>query len=271
MAIKASRIPADNPTMGEWFWRLLGRGEAGHASSRPAVLDALQAALRNRCKVFLEAPDQGIVAATNVEQITADGIIIAQPAIGGMTYPLAFGESLKLSFVDQRTNLTGQTRCLGRVKIASGNGGATLFAYRLALPSRLRVEERRTEPRSEIDFAAAPEAQLYSGSLLKPLAGRLTSISVIGARMHIAAPLSNLSMGQQLYLKFTLPEPVGLIDEVVQVERMDLDRRNGTHTIGVTFKRRVDRLAGVMRSLVGGQAASTPMQQQPGEQRRRSA
>ncbi len=253
--------------MADWLSKMMNKVKPAAAGSAAApvtkggatsVRNALQAAHRNRCKVFLEVPNQKVVAATQVEQITNDEIVIAQPSIGGMTYPLAFGEALKLSFVDQKSNLVGETKCLGRTKVTSGDG-RTLFAYRLALPSSIKVEERRADPRTEITQEVAPEAQLYSGTMKSPVVGRLTNISMSGARVSMDSAAPGLSIGQELYLKFEMPDPIGKVDEVVEVQRLDFDRRNSKHTVGVSFQRRIERLETLLRIPV-----DRLNQQQPG-------
>jgi hypothetical protein len=235
--------------------RIDARGQRG------PVREALQAALRERCKVYLEVPAQGVIALTQVEQITADEIVIAVPSIGGMTYPLAFGETLKISFVDQRLNRTGPTKCLGRVKVPAG-GGKTLVAYRLALPDALTTEERRAAPRTDLGADLAPEAHLYSGKMPAPIVGLITNISVSGVRLTLpAAPPRSLAIGQELYLKFRMPDPIGVVDEVVEVQRIDFERRTGVHTVGVSFHSRIDRLAGLMRP--GAATSSSPTSAAP--------
>jgi c-di-GMP-binding flagellar brake protein YcgR len=217
----------------------------------------MQAALRNRCRVYLEVPNQGVVVTTQVEQITNEEVIIAQPSIGGMTYPLAFGEALKLSFVDQKSNLSGVTKCLGRTKVQAGDG-RTLFAYRLALPESIKSEERRADPRTEITQEVAPEATLYSGTMKSPIVGRLTNISMSGARVSMEAAPPGLSIGQELYLKFQMPDPIGVVDEVIEIRRLEYDRRCSKHTVGVSFRTRLDRVEALMRIPIVRPAATPP-------------
>jgi hypothetical protein len=230
--------------MGDWLMRILGRG-AKKADARGPVREALLAALRGRSKLYLEFP-QGIIAATLIEQVTQEEIVIAQPSIGGLTYPLAFGETLGMSFVNDRTHYTGSTRCLGRTRVQAGARGS-LYAYRLSIPQSLKSEERRVAPRTEIMPEIAPDAQLYAGAASAAVLGQLTSISMSGARIHTGQPLSMLSLGQEVYLKCAMPEPVGLLDEVVEVQRLEPDRRTGMNIIGVQFRRRIDRLETLMR------------------------
>lgn len=238
-------FPADNDVMGDWLAKVISK--VGGGAARAAVREALQNALRNRCKVYIESPDQGIVALTQVQQMLDDEIVIAVPSIGGMTYPLAFGEALKVSFVEQRTNLSGDSRCLGRVKVPSGDG-KTLFAYRISLPESLHVEERRTDGRVDLPMEIAPEAHIYGGKLNTPVVGRCTNISMSGARITVDGPLRGLAAEQEVYLKFMMPEPMGLVDEVVAVQRIETDPRTGRHEVGVSFHRRLERLAMLMRA-----------------------
>jgi c-di-GMP-binding flagellar brake protein YcgR len=230
--------------MAEWLSKVMSK--VGLPDARAAVREALQTALRKRCKVYIESPDQNVVALTQVQQIEGNEIVIAVPSIGGMTYPLAFGEALKISFVDDRANVAGATRCLGRVKVRAGDG-KTLFAYRIALPEALTTEERRADTRVELPLTIAPEAHLYSGKMPAPVIGRITSISMSGARISTDTQPRGVSEGQELYLKFMLPEPVGLVDEVVEVQRIDSEPQQRTFHVGVTFHRRLERLAALMR------------------------
>ena len=232
--------------MGEWFSKILGRVSAKKAGVNAPVRQALDAALRTRARIMLEAPDQGIISATFIEQIDNGELVVDQPSIGGLTYPLAFGEKLGLSFVIDRTHYTGRTRCLGRARLPSGGRGA-LYAYRLMIPEALKGEERRDAPRTEIMPEIAPRAQLYVGTLGNGMFGQLTSISMTGARIHTDQSLALLSLGQEVYLKTTLPEPVGLLDELVEVQRLEPDQRTGLNIIGVQFRRRIDRLETLMR------------------------
>jgi hypothetical protein len=231
--------------MADWLAKILGRVSAKKPDTRGGVREAISIAMRSRSKLYLEFP-HGIVAATLIEQVTQEEIVIAQPSIGGLTYPLAFGESLNMTFVNDRTHYSGRTKCLGRMKVQAGARGA-LYAYRLSIPESLKSEERRVAPRAEFMPEIAPEAQLYVGGSSTAVHGQLTSISMSGARIHTSQPLSTLSLGQEMYLKCAMSEPVGVLDEIVEVQRLEPDHRTGMNIVGVQFRRRVDRLELLMR------------------------
>jgi len=227
-----------------WLSKLFGRSGGAKPAVNGAIRTLMQSAQRSKTDIRLEYP-QGLVAATAILAVKDDEMIIAQPLIGGLTYPLTFGESLKISLINRDQNLTGQTRCLGRVKVSGPSG--MVFAYRLTLPERLRQEDRRVQPRSEIEPDNAPEAQLYAGRLPQPLVGKLANVSMTGARLHTTLPLASLSIGQEVYLKFVLPEPEGVIDEVVEVQRLEADDASGMNVVCVTFRRRLPRIEALLR------------------------
>src|SRR5439155_12442437 len=99
----------------------------------------------------------------------------------------------------------------------------------------------------------ACEAQLYTPACDGPVLGTMLDISMTGARVRTAMSSDKIQVGQEIYLKSLLPEPVGLLDELVQVARMEMDARSGGTTIGLGFTRRIDGLAELIRSAQGRQ------------------
>jgi len=225
----------------------------GHSATRDAVHATMHEAQGLRTKLSLDvittASARGNVLTTVLEQIDGETLIISQPSVGGLTHPLAFGETMKLSFVQNNQHHVGQCRCLGRVKIAAGNGQPEhlLFAYRLSIPESLQVEDRRREPRVDIAFGRTIEAQLYSPRLEGPLLGTVQDISMTGARIRSAMGVGSVASGQELFLKSMMPEPIGLVDEVVEVVRVEVDPNTGHHTIGIAFRRKVQGLEDFIR------------------------
>jgi c-di-GMP-binding flagellar brake protein YcgR len=247
--------------MGEWFSKVIS-ALAGQTDPRQNTKRALQAAHRARVRVALEVPSAGqtVVVTSTIEQVRDDDFIVSQPTVGGLTHPLAFGEAINISFVNQSLYHTGQTRCLGRIKVPAGQGDNVLFAYRLAMPDELRVDDRRKQPRVTITLSAMPQAQLYS--LLsgeKPHAGYIHDISMTGARILLPQPPQRLMPGDALFLKAALPEPVGLIDDLVDICRIDIDPRTSQCAVGVKFRKRIEGLDVLIRN---EQAASKASQRQ---------
>jgi c-di-GMP-binding flagellar brake protein YcgR len=237
--------------MAQWLHKMFG-ALAGQGSSPEDVLHLLQIAQRSRARVGLEvvgsARPQNIIMTTFIEQVRDNDIVVSQPSIGGLTHPLAFNETLRLSFFAQGLHHTGQTRCLGRVKVPSGGGGKQmLFAYSLALPEQLTSEDRRREPRVSLSFEVNPEAHLYAPGSEGPVLGLIADVSMTGARISTPMPSAGIQPGQEIHLKALLPEPVGLVDEIVHVARVDADSRTGQNTIGVAFGRRIPGMAELIR------------------------
>jgi hypothetical protein len=238
--------------MAQWFNKMMG-ALAGQGSSREYVRKVLQTAQRARTRIALEGVNggrpQAVVMTTFIEQVRDNDLVVSQPSIGGLTHPLAFNESLRLSFFCQGLHHSGHTRCLGRVKVPSGGAGAssTLFAYSLACPEDIISEDRRAQPRIVLSFDLSPEAHLYAPGSDGPVLGSLADVSMVGASVRTAMAPAGISPGQEIHLKAMLPEPVGLVDEVVQVARVHGDPRTGQNVIGISFSRRIPGMAELIR------------------------
>lgn len=230
--------------MGGWINKLFGRGSTGKPSASAAVRQALQKAMRNRTAIVLEAP-QGLVASTFVQTVSGDEMIVTQPSVGGIIYPLAENEWLKLSFVERDTNMSGRTMCVGRLK-SKGPRGMT-HVYRLSIPEVLRFDDRRGQPRNAIDPSVAPTVTTTGGRLKSPLLCDLADISITGVRVHTDLSTDAIEISQELTMQFLLPEPAGVIDEVVEVQRLLVDEATGRNAICVSFRRRIPRLEALLR------------------------
>ena len=226
-----------------WFSKLFKRSAAPQADGMAAVRNALQKAMRNRSVLTLEAP-QGVVARTTVLRVSSSEIIVTQPSVGGIIYPLAEGEWLKLSFIELSTHLTGRTKCLGRIK-APGMRGATV--YRMSLPETLRFDDRRGEPRNEINPSVAPEIRITGARIKDVMIGTLADISTTGMRIHTSACTDPIEITQELTVRFLMPEPAGQMDEVVEVQRLEKDVGTGLNAICVSLRRRIPRLETLLR------------------------
>jgi c-di-GMP-binding flagellar brake protein YcgR len=241
--------------MGAWLSKVM---HAILADPYEAVRQTLHAAQDDRVKLTLEllSGGQPSVMSSIIEQVRSDDFVISQPMVGGHTYPLAFDEQVRFNFTVSRVTYTGTSRCMGRVKIASGAGAgggsrsdALIFAYRLALPKALESDDQRKQPRVQLEVEYQAEAQLYApDSMSGPLLGRLTDVSMSGARVVTAMPVMFMFPGQSLFLKSMMGEPVGLIDELVEIARIETDPKSGETSIGIRFRRKIDGLAELIRS-----------------------
>lgn len=239
-----------------WFSAIM-QALGADTGARPPVRQSLLAAQRSRAKIALELTksDHPTIMTTTIEQVGEEDCVIAQPSVGGVTHPLAFGEALRMSFVLNQDFHQGYTQCLGRIKVPAGAtargssaSGSMLFGYRLALPRSIDVLNRRGFPRAEITLPQAAEAVLYQPRSDLAVKGSLIDVSMSGAQ--ILARLGNrLNSNLEVFLKCRLPEPVGLIDEVVDVTRVTVDQRTGQFHVGVRFLRRIPGLATVIRDV----------------------
>lgn len=251
--------------MGTWFSKVIS-ALGGEAEDRTRVLHLLTQAQRTRAKALLEvvAAGQTAVLATIIEQVREDDLIISQPTIGGLTHPLAFGETMTISVALNGTMHTGETQCLGRVRIPAGAGtsgaapsaDAMLYAYRLTLPEKMAAKDRRGENRFVLRFSGEVEAQLYAHAVMDgPIIGRIENLSMSGASIVTNLPPNRLERGRMLYLKSKLPEPGGLIDDLVTIARVETDSATGQTIIGVQFHRRLESVEALMRGAKTAAAA----------------
>jgi c-di-GMP-binding flagellar brake protein YcgR len=238
--------------MAAWLTKIMG-ALAGQSETKSTARQALDSAQRDRIKIALEVISPGsnhsTVYSTTIEQVRDEDLVINQPSVGGLTHPLAFGETLRMSFILNSMHYSAETRCMGRVKIPSGSGSQLLFAYRLAMPETIRSEDRRASPRVSLGDDLAFEAQLYAPTCDGPMLATVLDLSMGGARVRTPMALGKLEPGQEVYLKTMLPEPVGLLDELVQVERIENEQRGVPgQIIGLSFKRRIEGLAELIRT-----------------------
>lgn len=214
-----------------------------------AVRQACLRAQHQRSKITLElASSQPSVMAATIEQVADDHLAISQPTVGGHTHPLAFGEEIRLSFVDAGIQYSGQTRCLGRTKVTGeAETAETVFAYKLDLPSDWTMRPQVSAQRPEAAFAGRIEAQLYApqaSAEATPIT--LTEITMSGARAASLLPPPWLAPALAVFLKAKLPEPVGLIDELVEVTQIEPGVEG--YAVALAFRKRIDGLADLIRA-----------------------
>jgi hypothetical protein len=241
--------------MGTWLSKMLNTLVVQSATQQEAR-QTLLAAQAVGVQLSLELTDhaRANILLTTIQQVRDEDFIINQATIGGAAHPLTFGEAVKIGFVLDSRYHSGETRCLGRIKIRMaqpahpGASDSVMYGYRLAIPNSIRAEDRRTEPRAQLGFDQPIEAHLYAPAAAHgAILGHLLDISMLGARVLATPMRPPLEPGGFLYLKVMLPEPGGLLDEMVNVARVDNDPRGGACTITVRFQRRIESLERLMR------------------------
>jgi hypothetical protein len=238
--------------MTAWLAKIL-RSLAGNRGG--GAQHVLEQARRSRARVSMEiqSRNQTLVLATIIEQVHDDEVIVAQPMIGDRTYPLAFGEQITMVVPGPTGLHLGASRCLGRTRIATPagdvpHGGETVYGYRLAMPASLEHDARRSAPRTAIPSDKPIHVHLQAhGAMTTPIVAELVDVSLNGALVVARMAYCDLAPGQALYLKATLPDPIGDIDEVVTIARIDHDPHKERCAIGVRFSKRIDGLAGLVR------------------------
>ncbi len=231
--------------MGAWFSRIR-RTLAGEPTAGQEVRRALLAAQRASNRLELEpanmAPEDATTMVARIEQVRSGDFIISQPSIGVFTHPLATGEQLRLSFVGQTGRVSGLSRSLGRIKIASG-GTRMIYGYRLALPEALREKDERRFERMTVGFDLAPEARRYRLNGAQAARGIVQDLSRGGMQIRCHEVSPRTAVGQRVRLDVLLPQPVGEVEAMATIVRLAAGPHPRQQIIGVEFEKEVQGLS----------------------------
>ncbi len=111
------------------------------------------------------------------------------------------------------------------------------YGYRLTLPETLVPESRRTERRHAVDRALDVEVELRCFDQLGPVRGIVKDISKRGLKIRSYNAKGKLAEGHRVYLKVELPPPIGLLTEMVVVDRLSPGANKHQLIVGLLFPR----------------------------------
>ncbi len=229
----------------------------GDPTGRDRVRRSLIAAQRDGARLELEplaaAAEPPTTMLATVEHVRQADMIISQPATGGRTRVLTTGETLHMRFFGPEGGLGGNTTCLGRIKIPpsedgeNDEGGQVFYGYRLTLPETLVPESRRTERRHAIDRALDVEVELRCFDHLGPVRGIVKDISKDGLKIRSYNAKGKLAEGERVYLKVELPPPIGLLTEMVIVDRLSPGANKHQLIVSLVFPRPIKVLTDFLK------------------------
>lgn len=226
----------------------------GDPTGRDRVRRSLIAAQRDGARLELEplaaAAEPPTAMLATVERVRQADMIISQPATGGLNRVLTTGETLHLRFFGPEGGLGGNTTCLGRIKIPparsedgeNDEGSQIFYGYRLTLPETLVPEPRRTERRHAVDRALDVEVELRCFDHLGPVHGIVKEISKHGLKIRSYNAKGKLAEGHRVYLKVELPPPIGLLTEMVIVDRLSPGANKHQLIVALLFPRPIKAL-----------------------------
>ncbi|MBT8485368.1 MAG: hypothetical protein HKO59_02950 [Phycisphaerales bacterium] len=231
--------------MGGWLTRIRESWNGEEIDVRATVARAQDTRARVELTPEVATAANGGTLVTQIERVDDRSIVVIQPTANGAVRPLARFESYAIAISTPVGRVHGKTRTLGRVKIRAADGG-TLYGYRLALPERFDVRERRSETRILLG-AEAREAELHVLSHKGAIHGLVADISAGGARLLCRNAGDHLEAGALAYFKLELPAPVGAISETVVVLGVDPVEGQTATTVRVAFEKRNVRIADAIR------------------------
>ncbi|MHC4447972.1 MAG: PilZ domain-containing protein, partial [Planctomycetota bacterium] len=239
--------------VGEWLSRFWG-ALCGEPTGRDRVRRSLVAAQRDGARLELEplaaAAEPPTAMLATIQRVRQTDMIISQPTTGGRNRILTTGETLHLRFFGPEGGLGGNTTCRGRIKIPparcedgeNDDGGRTFYGYCLTLPESLVPESRRTERRHAVDRALDVEVELRCFDQFGPVRGIVKDISSRGLEIRSYNAKDKLAEGQRVYLKVELPPPIGLLTEMVIVDRLSPGANKHQLIVGLLFPRPIKAL-----------------------------
>ena len=163
-----------------------------------------------------------------------DTFLVARPMVGGVVRMLGRYEHYTVSFMGADGRVTGKTQALGRARIPT-DGGQTIPGYKMALPEELQLVDRRRGLRTLLGKDLVREAELHVLGRRGPILGLVDNLTPGGARLQCRNAAGHLHRGQNAEFKITLPDPVGAIQETVQITEISPATGAGVLTVGVTF------------------------------------
>ncbi len=235
--------------MARWLDSILGTFGLGTPTDED-IAERLRAAqedgehLELRPLGSVEADPPTILA--EIIRVDDAAIIIAPPTLDEARR-MRHGNRFALSFLEATGRVNGEIVCQGRVRLKS-DGDSPGHGFRFSLPRALMRVERRIEHREHIDPADAAEVELTSFERQSPIYGRLVNISRGGARLRCQNPDAELLVGQDVYLKMTLPEPVGLVTELVKVLSLNPCADESGVDASVSFHQHIQGLGDLLDS-----------------------
>lgn len=198
----------------EWLLRLW---HAGAGEVHPDVRSHLEAALKRRARVELVSLRDGGDAGPLVTTIEAlhDGVIIAIPALRGVSRPLRRFQSVQCTFDDDHVRLTGTTHVRGRARFHAAAGGEGT-GYRLAWPTALAPVACRRTVREAIGDPLR-EAVLTLPERSGPMLGAIEDLDENGALLRCRNGSPERLDGRIAHLSMQLADPIGRVDDAVRI------------------------------------------------------
>lgn len=237
-------------TISGWFTRL--------DKDKQAVVQLLAELADAGDPIGLEADmnsgddDQGpFEMSSSVRQVRAEQneVVIAQPHAGSQLQPLITNQKVRL-IVDTREGLRRMNATvLGRIRQTTPGGG-TVYGYRVSLPGKLFPHERRRRVRPEVVLPdSCIEVTLKVLGREAPIHGVLVDLTAAGCEMRSTNARGRIEPGQEVLMKFELPEPVGDVTQHVRIARvMPVGEDAHMTLIGVRFREQIPALRELLSS-----------------------
>lgn len=216
----------------------------GPINVRAALIDAQRA--RTRVDLQPLSGADGASPAATIEMVLDTTFLITRPMVGGVVRLLGRYERYRMVFNGGDGRLAGETQALGRTRIPN-DAGEPLYGYKMRLPETLLTVDRRRGLRRLLGRDLVREAELHVLGRRGPILGLVDTLDAGGATLRCRNAGDHLHHGQNAEFKITLPDPVGVIEETVQVTDLTPAPEPGVLQVRVLFLKRNETIGDVLR------------------------
>lgn len=166
--------------------------------------------------------------------------IVGQPTAEA-SRELKPGRRFIIGFYRGRERWIGETTCLGRTKVRDERQ-RILYTHRFSLPEDLRCETPRSEEKASSRYRFQDlDIELSAFELHSPIYGKTVDLGRRKARLKCHNAMNKLHVGQDVFLKTTLPEPVGAIADLARITRLQPIPDSPAFLVEVTFHTPIEK------------------------------
>lgn len=202
----------------EWLWRLT-RSVSGEPAPSRDVMRALRIAERKNLDVWVTSLDGGdpLELSGHIISVRRDCVHIHLERPAARALPA--DAPVRLSINTSNGRLVGRTRILTPREKSPGH------EWVIAVPDQLQAFNRRAVARTTLGGSLHLDVELHAAhsELAEPIRGTLGTITAHRAVIRARNARDRLAIGDRLYFKTLLPEPVGEVGEMAEVEQIDFE------------------------------------------------
>lgn len=228
------------------FRKLFTSGRTGNA----LVAQKLHQVKDGGIKLELQEMDSTQTTPTlivlGIESVGENGFLVTRPKTDSARH-LVKGRTYRLGYYEGGSRLIGETICQGRAQYLDERK-RLVYTYRFTIPESLEVEPERLISTRGKRLEQELEVELSSFKHRSPIYGMMVQLGRHSAKIRCHNALNKLQVGQDVYLKMELPQPVGLVTEMMRITDLLPTPSGKELLVAVSFHTRVKGLEDLLES-----------------------